>query len=180
MTPNGRAHVIVGVQPGQPDAVVENAAVFAARFNAELVCVCVDVGRYLVDESADGTILSLPFDPDLPDLAAEAFDPDLAAHLASVLQECGVDWSTRAIAGDPARALAHLADALDAAMIVIGTREATLLAGLQEFFGGSVAVHLAHHQHRPVVVIPLVPVVWGGEEPWGGASVTPAEPEEPR
>ncbi|TFD54585.1 universal stress protein [Cryobacterium frigoriphilum] len=175
VTPSGRARVIVGVQPGQPDAVVENAAVFATRFGAELVCVYVDVGRYLVDESADGTIMSLPFDPDLPDLAAEAFDSDLAEHLASVLNGRGVDWSTRVIAGDPARALAHLADTLDAAMIVIGTREATLLAGLQEFFGGSVAVHLAHHQHRPVVVIPLAPVVWGGPEPWGGASVTPAD-----
>jgi hypothetical protein len=37
---------------------------------------------------------------------------------------------------------------------------------MQEFFGGSVAVHLAHRQHRPVVVIPLAPVAFRDELPW--------------
>ncbi|TFD07117.1 universal stress protein [Cryobacterium sp. TMT1-66-1] len=159
-------YVIVGVTPGQPDAVVLEAAAFADRFHAELVCATVEPGRYVVDEFADGSILSLPVDPDLLDLDDEGFPVALRAHLTTLLDGRSLTWSTRAVAGDPARALAHLADTLDAAMIVVGTRERGVRASVQEFFGGSVAVHLAHRQHRPVVVIPLAPVAFRDELPW--------------
>ncbi len=158
--------VIVGVLPGQPDAVVLEAAAIAGPLQAELVCATVDVGRYLVDEFADGSIVSLPIDPDLLDLDVEGFPVALRAHLSTLLEGGTVAWSTRAVVGDPARALAHLADTLDAAMIVVGTRERGVRASLQEFFGGSVAAHLAHRQHRPVVVIPLAPVDFRDELPW--------------
>lgn len=158
--------VIVGVTPGQPDAVVLEAAVVAAQFHAELVCATVDAGRYLVDEYADGSIMSLPVDPDLLDLDEEGFPIALRTHLATLLDGRDLVWSTRAVAGDPARALAHLADTLNAALIVVGTRERGMRASLQEFFGGSVAVHLAHRQHRPVLVIPLAPVAFRDELPW--------------
>ncbi|MDJ0350097.1 universal stress protein [Cryobacterium sp. PH29-G1] len=158
--------VIVGVTPGQPDAVVLEAAVVAAQFHAELVCATVDAGRYLVDEYADGSIMSLPVDPDLLDLDEEGFPIALRTHLATLLDGRDLVWSTRAVAGDPARALAHLADSLNAALIVVGTRERGMRASLQEFFGGSVAVHLAHRQHRPVLVIPLAPVAFRDELPW--------------
>jgi len=159
-------YVLVGVVPGQPDAVVLEAAAFATRFHAELVCATVELGRYVVDEFADGSIVSLPVDPDLLDLDDDGFSLALRDHLATVLDGRNVVWSTRAVAGDPARALAHLADTLDAAMIVVGTRESGIRAGIQEFFNGSVAVHLAHRQHRPVVVIPLAPVPFRDELPW--------------
>lgn len=169
MTTNQQARVIVGVLPGQPDAVVEQAARFATHFDAVLVCAYVDAGRYLVGERANGTVTSLPFDPDLADLGDDEFDAELRAHLASILDARGAAWATRALAGDPARALGHLADTLDAVMIVVGTREATVLGSLQEFFAGSVAVHLAHRQHRPVVVIPLAPVSFEEALPWDTA-----------
>lgn len=169
MNRDQRACVIVGVVPGQPDTVVTQAAAFATHFNAELVCAHVDGSRYVVKESTDGTVTSLPFDPDLPNLRDEEFDPDLRDHLAKVLDASGVTWSTRALAGDPARALGHLAGTLGAAMIVIGTRDASIRTTLGEFFGGSVAVHLAHHQHRPVVVIPLAPVAFEDDLPWDPA-----------
>ncbi|TFC71298.1 universal stress protein [Cryobacterium sp. TMS1-20-1] len=159
-------YVIVGVIPGQPDAVVLEAAAFAARFQAELVCATVDAGRYFVDEFADGGVISLPVDPDLDDTDDDGFSVALRAHLATLLDGSNLVWSTRAVAGDPARALAHLADTLDAAMIVVGTRESGVRASVQEFFGGSVAVHLAHRQHRPVVVVPLAPVAFRDELPW--------------
>jgi nucleotide-binding universal stress UspA family protein len=158
-------HVVVGVFPGQPDSVVREAAVFAARFNAELVCAHVDQGRYLVQELPDGTISSLPFDPDLPELQDDVFDPELQAHLATVLGT-SVNWSTRALAGDPAQALAHLAETLGAAMIVVGTRRQGVRSGFAEFFAGSVAVHLAHRQRRPIVVVPLNPVAPDSALPW--------------
>ena len=159
-------YILVGVIPGQPDSVVREAAVFATRFNAELVCATVDPGRYFVDEFADGSVMSLPVDPDPLDVDHDGFSVALRAHLATLLAGSNLVWSTRAIAGDPARALAHLADTLDAVMIVVGTRESGVRASVQEFFGGSVAVHLAHRQHRPVVVIPLAPVAFRDELPW--------------
>ena len=153
------AHVIVGVMPGQPDAVVLEAVVFAARFGGDLVCASVDVTRQAVSETADGGVTSVPYDLDLPRLEeAREFDPELAAHLATVLAGSGVAWSTRALAGDAAEALGQLATTLDAAMIVIGTRDPGLRGTLHEIFEGSVAAHLAHRQHRPVVVIPINPV----------------------
>ena len=40
-------------------------------------------------------------------------------------------------------------------LIIVGSRRGGLWTGMHEFFGGSVAVHLAQRQHRPLVVIPL-------------------------
>jgi nucleotide-binding universal stress UspA family protein len=51
-------------------------------------------------------------------------------------------------------------------LIVVGTRHPGVRAGAREFFGGSVAVHLAHRQHRPVLVIPLAPTPHGTKLPW--------------
>lgn len=160
------ARVIVGVIPGQPDAVVLAAAVFASHFRAELVCARVDTSRHMISERADGSVTSVPYDPDLPELVDEEFDPLLLAHLAALLDGRGVPWSTRALAGDPARALGHLAETLGATMIVVGTRESGIRGSLHEFFNGSVAVHLAHRQHRPVVVIPLAPIPFKAPLPW--------------
>ncbi|HEY8912827.1 universal stress protein [Lacisediminihabitans sp.] len=165
MTTQSRS-VVVGIVPGQSDDVVLQAAMFASRFEAQLVCAFVETSRYVVEELADGSVRSLPFDPDLPELRDEVFDPELAAHLGSLLAARNVRWSTRALAGDPARALAHLADAVDAAMIVVGTRRTSPRRGIREFFGGSVAAQLAHRQHRPVVVIPQAPVSIEEPLPW--------------
>lgn len=186
-----RRSLVVGVVRHQPDAVVREAARFAARLGAGLVCATVDVGRYIVQEHADGTITSAPVDPDLPELGEAVFDPEIEARLRELLGSPDdeteaddtdddttsahsaadrtaphVSWSTRALAGDPAHALARLADALDADAIVVGTRDTGIRAGIQEFFSGSVAVHLAHRQHRPVIVIPLTPVDGEGALPW--------------
>ena len=63
-------------------------------------------------------------------------------------------------------------------MIIVGSRRGGLRVSMHEFFGGSVAAHLAHRQSRPVVVIPLSPVPAGGRLPWegGGAAMDPAHP----
>jgi nucleotide-binding universal stress UspA family protein len=168
-----RHTVIVGVVPGQSDAVVREAAVFAERFGADLVCAFVDRGRNLAP-GPDGAHLGLPIDPDLVDLGLDAgstlddLDPALAAHTRSLLSELGVRSRIRLLAGDPALALGRLAQELDADMIVVGTRDASVRATLQEFFSGSVAAHLAHRQHRPVVVVPLTPVDPDARLPWEG------------
>jgi nucleotide-binding universal stress UspA family protein len=157
--------VIVGVVPHQSDTVLLHAADFAVALGAELVCAAVDRSRYTVGESVDGSVVALPFDPDLPELGDEEFDARLARHIEDVLKDSPVRWSLRAIAGEPVRALAHLAETLGAEMIVVGTRDGAR-SSIQEFFGGSLAVHLAHRQRRPVMVVPVSPTPRGEKLPW--------------
>lgn len=150
-----RCSIVVGVVPGQPPGVVATAASYAERFGADLVLASVRNHRYLV---GDGTGVSIPIDPALLTDQDPEFDPDLRAAIAEKLQGRDLDWSVRALSGDPAQALSSLADELDAAMIVIGTRAPGIRESLREFLSGSVAVQLAHSQHRPLVVVPLDPV----------------------
>jgi nucleotide-binding universal stress UspA family protein len=158
--------IIVGVVRGQSDALLKQAVVFADRFGSLIVCAQVNPTRYTVTENADGTVTSLPLNPELAELRDEVFDPAMRDYLDSVLTPTGVPWTTRALAGNPARALARLADTLDAEMIIVGTRQPTLRGTVREFLAGSVAVYLAHHQNRPVVVIPQDPQPAESPLPW--------------
>lgn len=160
------SHVVVGVVPGQPPAVVVTAAIFARHFRAHLVCAWVDAARYTLDTLQDGTVVSMNIDPELADESVESVDPALRASISEALHDRDVPWSVRALAGGPAQELSRLADELDAAMIVVGTREPGVRGTLHEFFGGSVAAQLAHRQHRPVLVVPLDPVGLDGRLPW--------------
>ena len=160
--------VIVGVVPHQSDTVVLRAADFASALGAELVCACVNRTRYPIGENPDGSVVTLPFDPDLPEFTDEEFDPGIQQHIDEVLRGKPVRWSVRSVAGEPVRALAHLADTLDAEMIVVGTRDGAR-SSIQEFFGGSLAVHLAHRQKRPVMVVPVSPTPRGEKLPWEDA-----------
>lgn len=160
------AVIVVAVERNQSDAVLLHASKLAYDLGVDLVCAHVDMGRYPIEERPDGTVVSLPFDPDLVDLGEEMFDPKLADHIHDVLKDSDVHYTLRALAGDPARALGHLADVVDARLIVVGTHHSGLRRGIHDFFEGSVAVHLAHRQHHPVLVIPLSPVTGDGKLPW--------------
>ncbi|KHK95829.1 hypothetical protein LK09_17520 [Microbacterium mangrovi] len=152
------AVIVVGVEDRMPPAVLVEAGRLARDLGAELVCGHVDRGQYAVSEDPDGTVHSRPIDPDLPGQPDAVFPEELTAHIREVLAASGcgdVAWSGRELAGDPAHALAHLADVLDARLIVVGTHEPGVRGGLREFFQGSVATHLAHRQHRPVLVVPV-------------------------
>jgi nucleotide-binding universal stress UspA family protein len=162
--------VLLGVTPGQPDVALKQAARVAAKFGSQLVCAHVDVGRYVVEERPDGSITSLPLDPDLPELDCTDFDSELADHITTVLQDQPVELIFRELAGDIAYALARLAEIMDAEAIIVGSRRHGMRSGLKEFFAGSVAAQLAHRQHRPVVVIPVAPVPPGRPLPWESAS----------
>ncbi|UUT36319.1 universal stress protein [Microbacterium elymi] len=161
-----RGGILVGVQPGLPDAVLHEAARLARDLHVDLVCAHVDLERYTVGEHLDGSVLTRSIDPDLPDEREGGFDSNLAAHIDEVLAGSGVAWVGRELAGDPGHALGRLAETVDARYIVVGTREATMRETLREFFQGSVASHLAHRQHRPVLVVPLRPVADGEPLPW--------------
>lgn len=158
--------IVVGLASGRQDAVLREAVVFAQHFSARLVCATVDSSRYAVQERPDGTVLSQAFDPDVLDSHVDTPDPAIRAWVAEVVDPTGVKWEMRALAGDPARALAHLADSVDAAMIVVGTHERRVGASMRSFFAGSVGAHLTHRQHRPVLIIPLDPVGPDQPLPW--------------
>ena len=145
--------VIVGVVPGQPARVVQQAAIFASRFGTELVCAYVNPARYPVEEAADGSVETASIDPDFAD-DETVFDESLSDSLQATLSQTAVPWRTLSLAGDVAGALGHLADTLDAAMIVVGAHDHAFGGSLREFFNRSVGAQLAHRQPRPVVVVP--------------------------
>ena len=158
--------ILVGVTYGQPDVVLRHAARFARTFDAALVCAHVDPGRYVVEELPDGTVASLPLDPDLPELKDTDFDQGLVAQVRAAVADDSIELSFRELAGDVAYALTRLADILDVEMIIVGSRRGGVRAGLKQFLTGSVAAHLAHRQPRPVVIIPVAPVAEGKPLPW--------------
>lgn len=147
--------IVVGIVADQPAEVLITAMTYAEQFGAELICAHVDDSRYTVEVRPDGSILSMPLDPDTTAEASAEFDSHLQAQIASALDGFEPGWSTRALAGSPEQELSRLAEAVDAQMIIVGVRRAGIKGSLHEFFNGSVAVQLAHHQHRPLVVVPL-------------------------
>ncbi|MCQ9163950.1 universal stress protein [Arthrobacter sp. STN4] len=161
--------VVAGVVPGQPAIVIRQAAALAYSLGVGLVFAYVDVTRYLVEEHGGADDTSAPIDPDGVDEpddvegAARAIRERISAELgAGDRGDAGAgdtepDWSLVTLAGEPARSLARFAESVHACVIVVGTRERGVGARLEEFLIGSVAVHLTHRQHRPVLVIPLDP-----------------------
>ncbi len=160
--------IIVGVVKSQPASVLEQAAEFARKFDAMLVCASVDPSRYLVERFSDGRFTSMPIDPEIQDLRVEKFDEALRDQIGAVLDPLGVRWSVRPLVGDPSHELIALADRVDAVMIVVGVRSPGFRGTLQEFFTGSVAAHLAHRQHRPVIIVPHPTARPGTRLPWEG------------
>jgi nucleotide-binding universal stress UspA family protein len=148
--------VLMGVVPGQPLAVAHRAAELAYSLGVKLVCAYVDVTTYLAEEP-DGRTEALPIDPDGIDDDIEGISAAIKNHLHEALDDTGIVWSFVTLAGEPARALGRVAESTDASVIVVGTRERGLGARFEELLVGSVAVHLTHRQHRPVLVVPLAP-----------------------
>ncbi|MDJ0355324.1 universal stress protein [Paenarthrobacter sp. PH39-S1] len=153
----GAGPVLVGMMPGQPAAVILNAAALAVRLGVELVCAYVDVASYPVTGRGGAPAGVRPIDPDTIDDGGVEIPAELTDRLGQVLASSPVVWSLQLLSGDPARALGVLAASLQATMIVVGTREHGIGARLEDLLTGSVAVHLTHRQHCPVLVVPLAP-----------------------
>lgn len=153
--------ILLGIIPGQPLAVVHRAAELACSLGVELVCAYVDVTAFRVREEPNGSVASQPIDPDGLDEDIDNIPAALQNQLAAALSPYGISWSFRTLAGDPARALGGLAHTLGASITVVGTREHGMGRRIEEFLTGSVAAHLAHDHHGPVLVVPLDPLPWG-------------------
>lgn len=158
---------VVGVTIGQPELVVLTAVSLAQAIRSSSLCFAyVDPSRHTVEEYPDGTVQHVPIDPDSGEDGWMDIDARLRRHLEQTLGGAAVDWDFRYLAGRTDRALTHLARAVDAAVIIVGSRAPGPGARMREFFEGSVAVHLAQHQHRPVLTVPLSVVDWKTRIPW--------------
>jgi nucleotide-binding universal stress UspA family protein len=156
--------VVVAVTPGLSTRVLKEAAGYAALLRVHLVVVNVDVTRFVTYEDPDGYVHSAPIDLHV---APGAEDIEVVrSEAAAVLDGRGVEWSVQQLVGDPALAIKHLADRIDARLLVVGTRKRGLGESIREFFTGSVAARLAHRQHRPILVVPLGESVPDDEAIW--------------
>lgn len=151
---------VVGIVPGQPELVTLTAVSWARSTGATLYFAYCDPSRYVVRENPDGSVEHADVDPDSADDSWHERRGALESFLHVVVDPTGVPWELCYLAGRPDRALTHLARAVDAAVIVVGTRVPTVRDELRELLTGSVANELAHHQHRPVLVVPLTVVDW--------------------
>ncbi|WP_131683469.1 universal stress protein [Pseudarthrobacter sp. YALA5] len=162
MTPerfNGPAPLLVGVMPKQHPEVLKTAATLAARLSAPLVCAYVDEASYLVEWDPARSAHRLSLHPEQNDEDIRAVTNELKADIERSLAAVPagspqVEWTLRTLAGDPARALARLAAESNAPMIIVGTSEKGLSHRIAEALNGSVGHWLAHHQSRPVLVVP--------------------------
>lgn len=151
----GAPVVVVGVTPGQPPAVVQVAADLAARMSADLVCVWADPSRVAVGRDEDGALRTVPLDPDAVDDDALVPEEERTLdELEHALAGRTLAWRFVYAVGEPARALDEAARDTDALLIAVGPRRPGLSGWMDRLVGGTVAGHLAHTQHRPVLVIP--------------------------
>lgn len=167
LTPFDGHPIVVAIEPGQPELVALTAMSWSqAAGGVPLYFAYVDTQRFTVDEFPDGTVRHSDVDPDIVDDSWMPVQEELEKSLTTLLASSGVPWEFRYLAGRPDRALTHLARAVDAAAIVVGARAPGPGSRIREAVEGSVAIRLTHHQHRPVLVVPLSVVDW--ETPlWG-------------
>jgi len=159
-----RGAVIAGVIPEQSPRVLKEAARYAKLLQVPLVVVHVDVTRFVTYEDPDGYVHSAPIDVNIA--AGEGELTRVQDAAASVLGDSGPQWSVRQLVGDPAMAIKHFADQIDARLIVVGTRKRGFGESVREFFTGSVGARLAHRQHRSILIVPLGEPVPDDEEIW--------------
>lgn len=159
--------LVVGITPGQPELVALTAAAWAISLGGvDLHCAYVDRSRVTIEERPDGSVRHAAVDPDSGGDEWLRTRDRISSFLQATFEGQDVPWKLHYLAGQPGRALTHLARAVDAAAIVVGAQHPTKSERLREFITGSVALSLSLHQHRPVLVVPLAVVDWKAPAPW--------------
>jgi nucleotide-binding universal stress UspA family protein len=153
------APLLVGIMPGQHPEVLQTAAALAARLGTPLVCAYVDEASYLVDWDPARSAHRLSLHPETDDDKVRALTTGLEAEIQGVVDKLApgagtLKWTLQTLSGDPARAIGQLAAQTNAPMIIVGTSERGFTHRLSEALNGSVGAWLAHHQSRPVLVVP--------------------------
>jgi nucleotide-binding universal stress UspA family protein len=149
--------VVLGVHLEQPSRVVHHAVGLADALSTGLVCVWADTSHVLAAQGSDGSVSTVPLDPDQADLEAGAPETELVARLETELAGWNGSWRFVYAVGDVAHVLGATADAYDAPLVAVGTRRPGFGGWMNELIGGSVAGRLAHTQSRPVLMIPGAP-----------------------
>lgn len=166
LTPFARHPIVAGIVPGQPELVMLTAASWAAALGVDLYVAYADPSRTTIEEHADGTVRHSELSVDVVDDSWYERSEQIQTFLREVLANAGITWHFRYLAGRPDRSLTHLARTVNASALVVGTRGSGTSGRWRDFVDGSVAARLAHHQHRPVLVVPLQVVDWHAATPW--------------
>jgi nucleotide-binding universal stress UspA family protein len=134
---------------GSPDArrAIETAASLLGSRRA----VVLDVGPPLTASESLAAVSSVVPGNAFEELNAEAAG-EVAGQGAEIARSSGFDAEARsALAAPTWEGIVDVADELDAAVIVIGSRG---LSGLKEILEGSLSHQLAEHAGRPVLIVP--------------------------
>lgn len=151
--------LVVGIEPGTSELVVHTALAWARAVGVGLYFAFADPARVVVEEHPDGAVTHTGIDPDVPGDSWHERDEQLRELLTRLCAGSGVSWQFRYLAGRCDRALTHLARAVDASAIVVGAKSRGRRDPLG-FLRSSVGAQLAHHQHRPVLMVPVAVVDW--------------------
>ncbi len=163
MIPFAGHPAVVTVTPSGHQLVTLTAITWAQATGAKLYFAYVDPSRAVVEEFPDGSVRHEDAYIDLtPSEAWRTKQDQCIAFLHETVDPSGVEWEFRYLAGRPDRALTHLARAVDAAVFIVGahTRASDRRQKLRDFITTSLSVQLTHHQHRPVLAVPLNVVDW--------------------
>ncbi len=147
--------------PGGPTPVTTNLVVGFDRHNAAQVALGFAIGLaarlhahlhvvHVID------LDDLPIDPDADDweqAVAAAVDDERANACAMLARSTG-DWTYHTRHGNPAQVLSSVAEASDAAVILLGAPRRGLVPLVERLLGESVSARLIQHSHRPVLLVP--------------------------
>jgi nucleotide-binding universal stress UspA family protein len=104
-------------------------------------------------------IVATAWKPGISEVSPDEYE-DLRADAQTALDAwsgadvvAGIESRSRVLEGDPREALLEAADALDADLVVIGTRGTGRRHHAMHL--GSVAHHLVHHARRPLAIAPV-------------------------
>lgn len=164
MVPFAGHPLVVGITPGQSELVLLTALSWAGALGVGVYCGYADPLRSTVEELADGSVRHVEVDTDVVDDTWRARAASLRAQVATLAEASGVPAEFRYLAGRPDRALTHLARVVDAAAFVVGSHTGRRRA--RDLLEQSPAFRLTHHQHRPVLVVPLEVVDWHDRFAW--------------
>jgi len=143
--------VVVGVDDVSACGRQLRAAVFLARaFGRPMVAVHV---RRRAVPLVEGYV-PIPEDVQLDESAEDAIEAALSADLAASGELEGVSWELVSTSGDAAAELMRIAEARDAACLVVGKRHSGFAQFLHRIASGSVSHAVVSSQKLPVLVVP--------------------------